>query len=263
MVASGDRVNPCRASCQLIETLLKEDLSRLLELIIQSANLRMSNTITPDDFAFQLRRNKSKLHRLTEFLKKKEMLSNRKTFLDDIEISVDPSLNMDIDHKPWKRRKLANSRHFKILQDADSPSLLFLNSYDSLSWKRIMRADHISEGLTAEEYEYYSNRCQKSFLKTPCPVFPYFSSQLPVTHKLSENCSSIIGYLCHEFVQQLVEDAAAIYRDVVTPDSTPEVACANCRATKNNFQPCLNVFYYQEVIRRFKCKQRKLSLYIL
>lgn len=70
------------------------------------------------------------------------MLKDRKREEDGLVIH--PQLELDIGGKPWKRRKVAKKKHFKILTD-DSPNLMCLGCYDSLSWMRTLRNDKMTD----------------------------------------------------------------------------------------------------------------------
>ena len=78
-----------------------------------------------------MRQNVSKLYRLNEFLTKRNLLRNklRKKF-DDEDVSVHPDLELDIVHKPWKRRKVGcvmSPQHI-----GSSADLIWSQSYSNL-----------------------------------------------------------------------------------------------------------------------------------
>ena len=47
--------------------------------------------------------------------------------------------------RPGTYWQVTEKKHFKILENTNGPSLLFLGSYDSLSWLRMNRSDQTSE----------------------------------------------------------------------------------------------------------------------
>ena len=49
-ISSGDLFNPCAASCVLIEKEMLGELEDLAQRLIQSAGMRSSTIIEPDDF---------------------------------------------------------------------------------------------------------------------------------------------------------------------------------------------------------------------
>ncbi|KAL5257216.1 hypothetical protein ACHWQZ_G012227 [Mnemiopsis leidyi] len=278
MTRAGDLFKPCAASCSLIEKELLTELEDLAHRLIGSAGMRSSTIIEPDDFAFHMRQNASKLYRLNEFLTKRSLLRNKLSRkFDEEEVSVHPDLELDIVNKPWKRRKVTKKQHFKILESTNSPSLLFLGSYDSLSWLRMHRGDQISEAMSGLEYEEYTTKCQHSFLKDSCEISSYFSKFIPNPYSLSKECAPIIGFLAHEMVQQWVEAASRVYKDMKkiplcqycsqsssgSSTSFSDKGAANKKSGTVSILPCLQPLHFNEVLRRFYNSNSKHSLLIL
>lgn len=277
MTRAGDLFNPCAVSCVLIEKEMLGELEDLAQRLIQSAGMRSSTIIEPDDFAFQMRQNVSKLYRLNEYLTKRSLLRNklRKKF-DEEDVSVHPDLELDIVNKPWKRRKVTKKQHFKILENTNGPSVLFLGSYDSLSWLRMHRSDLMSEAMSGTEYEEYTHHYPHSFLKDSCEISAHFSKLIPNPYSLAKECSPIVGYLAHEMVQQWVEAATRIYKDMkkmpccqfcLQPSSGTSSSTSaekgSASITKVSVLPCLQPLHFNEVLRRFYNSNTRHSLFLL
>ncbi|XP_063694953.1 uncharacterized protein LOC134826499 isoform X2 [Bolinopsis microptera] len=237
MTRAGDLFNPCAASCVLIEKEMLGELEDLAQRLIQSAGMRSSTIIEPDDFAFQMRQNVSKLYRLNEYLTKRSLLRNklRKKF-DEEDVSVHPDLELDIVNKPWKRRK----------------------------------------AMSGTEYEEYTHHYPHSFLKDSCEISAHFSKLIPNPYSLAKECAPIVGYLAHEMVQQWVEAATRIYKDMkkmpccqfcLQPSSgtssSTSTEKSSASITKVSVLPCLQPLHFNEVLRRFYNSNTRHSLFLL
>lgn len=233
MFTSGDLQAPCPTSCIMIEDTLRGELVALAGKVVESAVLRESMTIEPDDFAFQLRNNKAKLTRLHDYLQKRYMIKNKVKLYDDTPVFTEPELELDDHNKPWKRRKICKRKFFPILQDKEKPSLLFLDTYDTLTWRRKVRADQISQALTIDSYEKFAEGRQVSFIKDTS-LANLFTSSLPPHYTLSDSCGVVLAFLVQEMVQQLVEMAVLVQCDMLS------AGCEYCTVEEHCMRPLLN-----------------------
>lgn len=213
MHAFGDCQQPLVESAQLIELIVHQQLTNLIDLAEEVAQSRDTQIIGAEDVLFLLRKDKSKLVRLINHLYVKDI----KTSVNDgnsnpAEIRMYDSTRS----QPQSRRVRVCYEYLSQLDEFNEYKKVFNQAlFDEIKNQRLRRIDSLTRNMSQTEYVVFSKARQVSFMSRVKPE--KFSQWLLCDKpdvKISVFAFEMIQYLAHETVAQIVDLSLLVKQDM-------------------------------------------------
>lgn len=234
MYTCGDVKNPFSETAAAVEELVHDCLVKLLRGLATSASKRGSRTIGPEDLLFYLRHDKSRLGRLEEYIKWREVRklgSNKdadESQTSQAHYSQQPSQQPagleDVEQTGGQaRRKPAPRLPWTLTSSIIDPELLqqgwqegddqLLDSIDDLLFDdcRAKMADALTKAMTREEYLEWAECRQASFTYKKQKKFREWLSPTSCTdYRVGDELVEMLGLLACMMVESLTLTASQV-----------------------------------------------------
>ncbi|KAI8901380.1 transcription initiation factor IID, 18kD subunit-domain-containing protein [Globomyces pollinis-pini] len=232
MFVFGEVQDPLDETSQLVEEIVKNQLITLIIEAVSQAHKRGSKTLQAEDLIFLIRHDRSKVNRLKTFLSWKDVRKNAREKGGDTALDED-LMDDDVNKTNVKIKKMninfswdPFTMYNGILEDDDDDDADEdeRQAYED-QINRLRIADKITRSMTKEEYIYYAECRQASFIykklkrfRDWCDMSKYYES------KASSDIIDSLGFLCHEAVSAITETALEIKRQedirkAISPES--------------------------------------------
>lgn len=223
----GDCRKPLLESAKLIEFILHQQMSILLQQTAEVALCRGARFIGLEDILFLMRKDKVKLSRLLQYLCLKDLKNNAlkgATASASEDESAQPSAELTASETKaghgvkGKRRKLCEDFLGSIDQTGELTSLLDEEVFDEMKRDRELRADRQSRLMDATQYMEFAAARQASFgRKYRINKFREWLLRDNLTDlKPNAMALEIFSYLSYETIAQVVDMALLVKQDMAT-----------------------------------------------
>lgn len=170
----GDLKNPSSSTAMAIERILKTQIRRFLSAANDVRILRRGKSLNLEDISFVIRKDPFKLQRLLNYVDFKEIKGKM-----DKQDEIDDPLFLLSDKKTKKYAWMKDNV-----------------GIDNFQLNRLSEIDKLTASMTKDEYLYFTECRQSSFVYRKSKKFREFLN----FQNLSESILDLIGYICYEIV---------------------------------------------------------------
>ncbi|KRH95245.1 Histone acetyltransferase PCAF/SAGA, subunit SUPT3H/SPT3 [Pseudoloma neurophilia] len=182
----GDCKTPSNATAQRIETILKTQIRRFLSTCNDIRIIRGGKNINMEDIAFVIRKDPFKLQRLLDFVEFKNIKGKLESRIE----STDSSELKDVEI-PFPEKKALKYNWMTEVKGEDVFQL-----------KRLAQIDKLTAEMSKEEYLYFAECRQSSFVYRKGKKFKEFLG----FQNINDNIMDSLGYICFEMVYFLTDE---------------------------------------------------------
>ncbi|XP_038048100.1 transcription initiation protein SPT3 homolog isoform X2 [Patiria miniata] len=216
-------------------------MTSLLQRAADVCNMRNARFIGIEDFIFLMRKDRSKLRRLLQFLHHKDQRQKLAKVMGTSGEDEDLTTG-ELDQKAFcRRRKISYDFLSTIDQSGELIALLDSDEVDPVKTERLERAELKTRYMDSNTYKEYAEARQVNFSKKGSKFKEWldYSSLEP---KPNPFAVEIMQYLAYETVAQLVELSFIVRRDIsaVPWDPLTKTAAPLCSNNLPSPGPFLN-----------------------
>ncbi|XP_075222013.1 transcription initiation protein SPT3 homolog isoform X2 [Lycorma delicatula] len=217
MFGLGDSQNPLLATAQVIELVVKQQLTLLLYKADEVSKMRQSSNIELQDILFLMRKDKVKLKRLLQYLE----LKDSKMGLPRLMEEIDPAKALQ------HRRQLGNRKEecLRFLSSIGVHDVYEDSVEDRIKMERLIRADQIAQSLNEKSYQEFHKSRKCSFAATrlnQVKLLDWLKTTAPEPiSKLKKEAVDVLIYLAKETVAQLIDMALLVRQDAIAIPGDP------------------------------------------
>ncbi|KAL7646184.1 UNVERIFIED_CONTAM: hypothetical protein RMT77_003085 [Armadillidium vulgare] len=209
----GDCRKPLSETAALIETIVHQQISSLLQQALEISEVRCSTRgISPEDILFVIRKDHLKLQRLVSYMGVRDLYQKTSA------ISTG-AINKDFldatNDAEGSRKKICTNFLQSIDQIGDYDSICTGNLTDPIRIERSVRYDTMAQEMSSHRYKEYCEARKASF----CPRLRVnkFKEWLLTEElsdiKLTQNVLEMLNFLAYETVAQIVDLSLLVKRD--------------------------------------------------
>ncbi|KAM0437890.1 hypothetical protein ACHAPT_002255 [Fusarium lateritium] len=227
MYVGGEPQDASDETIAVVEQIIQDQVVLLLTTANDLAARRGSRYLSNDDLFIQLRHDPGRLGRLLNLLKWKRL--RLKARGDDDKDQTDLAMLEDAAEGTLKGPTADDAAKKKrppilvlpwdihsyfprdVLEDVGEDDGALVPEPNHATLERLHRADKMTRGMSAEEYDKWSKCRHASFTWRKAARFREWSGLGVIAdHKPNDDCLDILGFLTCEMVQRLTETALAI-----------------------------------------------------
>lgn len=262
MFSFGDSRQPLQETAELVEVIVHQQLTALLEQASDVAISRRDKYIGIEHIVFLLRKDKNKLKRLFRYFEKQDIKNKIKTLakpeadLDSHDlISISALEKEAVDKQTMsKERKICLDFLCSIDQTGELLVLFYDQEEDTIKHERMLRAEVQSQGMSMEEYLEFCKARQVGFSRCMKKFRDWIMLNFTPVVTPKKAAIDVLCYLARETVAQIVDLALLVKQDLRADSEDKDVqdsseAAGNVRAEVS--QSALRV-HTESPCKRFK-----------
>ncbi|XP_064629456.1 transcription initiation protein SPT3 homolog isoform X2 [Lineus longissimus] len=223
----GDCRKPLQESAAIIEKIVHQQLSTVLQQAIEANSVRNARFLGLEDFLFLLRRDKVKLRRFLRYMEVKDLKSQAlKTMGDQEEQSEqggEATKSSSSSYPRSRRRKICYDFLSSIDQTGELIALFDDDSVDEIKFQRSVRADIQARNMDEQKYKEFNEARQASFSrKYKSQRFrEWLVAGINLEIKPNPLAMEVLSYLAYETVAQVVDLSLLVKKDSITKTDDP------------------------------------------
>lgn len=181
----GDTKTPSTNTAQRIEKIIQTQIKRFLSACNDVRIMRKGKTINLEDISFVIRKDPFKLQRLLNYVDFKEIKGKIESKMESTESNEFMEAEMPI----LERKNKKYSWMVEVFGE------------DTFQLNRLAQIDKITAKMSKEEYLYFTECRQSSFVYRKGRKFKDFIGY----NNVNENIIDPLGYICYEMVYSITD----------------------------------------------------------
>ncbi|BFZ10159.1 hypothetical protein BsWGS_13198 [Bradybaena similaris] len=222
MFSFGDCRQPLQETAELVEVIVHQQMTALLEQASDVAISRRDKHIGIEHILFLLRKDKNKLKRLFRFFEKQDIKNKIKTLAKpEVDLDSNDLISISVlDKEAADKQKMSKERKTcldflsSIDQTGELLALFYDQEEDTVKHERMLRAETQSKDMSMEQYFEFCKARQVGFSHCTKQFQDWIMLNFTPVVKLKKTTIDVLCYLARETVAEIVDLALLVKQDL-------------------------------------------------